>query len=133
MKSITRKPYPTNLTDKEWKVLEPILTHALYGNKTRTRGHPTYYPLREIVNGMMYILRTDCQWRQLPRDLPPWKTVYYHFRRQRRGIPEQIGEVLVGQMRARVGKGGPESALVDSQSVPSTAKGGCVAMTGARK
>lgn len=134
MKTMMRKSYPTDLTDEEWSVLEPILRGALYGNKSKSRGHPRHYPLREIVNAIMYILKTGCQWRQLPHDLPPWKTVYYHFRRWRhRGIMERIGEVLVGQMRVRVGKGGPESALVDSQSVPSTSKGGFVAMTGVKK
>ncbi len=61
----------SDLTDKEWSVLEPILRGALYGDKSRTRGHPRQYLLREIVNAIMYILKTGCPWRQLPHDLPP--------------------------------------------------------------
>ena len=71
MKAMMRKSYLTDLTNEEWSVLEPILRCALYGDKSRTRGHPRPYPLREIVNAMMYILKTGYQWRQLPHDLPP--------------------------------------------------------------
>ena len=85
METITRKPYETDLTDDEWAILEPILKRALYGDKTKTRGHPRHYPLREITNAILYVLKTGCQWRNLPHDLPPWKTVYYHFRRWERG------------------------------------------------
>jgi hypothetical protein len=71
METITRKPYETDLTDEEWTTLEPILKRALYGEKTKTRAHPKHYPLREIVNAILYLLKTGCQWRQLPHDLPP--------------------------------------------------------------
>ena len=70
METITRKPYETDLTDEEWTILEPILKRALYGEKTKTRAHPRHYPLREIVNAILYLLKTGCQWRQLPHDLP---------------------------------------------------------------
>jgi putative transposase len=134
METITRQPYETDLTDDEWAILEPILTHALYGNKTKTRGHPRHYPLREIVNAILYVLTTGCQWRNLPNDLPPWKTVYYHFRRWNpRGIIAQIRDALVSRARAQAGKDAPKHLAVDSQSVPSTAKGGHAAMTGARR
>jgi len=93
-----------------------------------------YYPLREIVNAILYALKTGCSWRQLPNDLPPWKTVYYHFRRwQKRGVLAQIRDALVEQARAQAGKAAPKSLAVDSPSVPSTAKGGRAGMTGARR
>jgi len=134
METITRKPYETDLTDDEWAILEPILQRALYGDKTKTRGHPRHYPLREIVNAILYALKTGCPWRQLPNDLPPWKTVYYHFRRwEKRGVLAQIRDALVEQARAQAGKAAPKSLAVDSPSVPSTAKGGRAGMTGARR
>jgi transposase len=134
METITRKPYETDLTDDEWAILEPVLKRALYGDKTKTRGHPRHYPLREIVNAILYVLKTGCQWRNLPHDLPPWKTVYYHFRRwEKRGVLAQIRDTLVEQARAQAGKAAPKHLAVDSQSVPSTAKGGHAAMTGARR
>jgi putative transposase len=134
METITRKPYETDLTDDEWAILEPVLKRALYGDKTKTRGHPRHYPLREITNAILYVLKTGCQWRNLPHDLPPWKTVYYHFRRwEKRGVLAQIRDTLVEQARAQAGKAAPKHLAVDSQSVPSTAKGGHAAMTGARR
>ena len=134
MGTITRKPYETDLTDEEWTILEPVLKRALYGDKTKTRGHPRHYPLREITNAILYVLKTGCQWRNLPHDLPPWKTVYYHFRRwEKRGVLAQIRDTLVEQARAQAGKDAPKHLAVDSQSVPSTAKGGHAAMTGARR
>jgi transposase len=70
METITRKPYETDLTDDEWAILEPVLKRALYGEKTKTRGHPRHYPLREIVNAILYVLKTGCQWRNLPTTCP---------------------------------------------------------------
>ena len=134
METITRKPYETDLTDDEWAILEPSLTRALYGDTTKTRGLPRHYPLREITNAILYVLTTGCQWRNLPHDLPPWKTVYDHFRQwQKRGVLAQIRDALVCRARAQASKAAPKHLAVDSQSVPSTAKGGHAGMTGARK
>jgi len=69
--TITRKPYETDPTDDEWAIPKLILQRALYGDKTKTRGHPRHYPLREIVNAILYALKTGCPRRQLPHDLPP--------------------------------------------------------------
>jgi transposase len=113
---------------------EPILKRALYRDTTKTRAHPRHYPLREITNAILYILKTGCQWRQLPHDLPPWQTVYDHFRRwQKRGVLAQIRDTLVQQARAQAGKAAPKHIAVDSQRVPSTARGGRAGMTGARR
>jgi len=68
--TITRKPYETDPTDDEWAIPKLILQRALYGDKTKTRGHPRHYPLREIVNAILYALKTGCPRRQLPHDLP---------------------------------------------------------------
>jgi len=109
METITRKLYETDLTDEEWTILEPLLKHALYGNKTKTRGHPRHYPLREIVNAILYVLKTGCQWRRLPNDLPLWTAAYYHFRRwNKRGIITQIRNALVSRAQAQAGKDAPE-------------------------
>ena len=66
--------YPSDLTDKEWEVLEPPLP------KPRKPGRPRKYPLREILNGIFYVLRSGCSWRMMSKDLPHWKTVYPYFR-----------------------------------------------------
>jgi transposase len=109
METITRKLYETDLTDEEWTILEPLLKHALYGNKTKTRGHPSHYPLREIVNAILYVLKTGYQWQQLPNDLPPWTAAYYHFWRwNKRGIIAQIRNALVSRAQAQAGKDAPE-------------------------
>ncbi|GIV11839.1 MAG: hypothetical protein KatS3mg021_2449 [Fimbriimonadales bacterium] len=129
-----RKPYASDLTDKEWALLEPRLKKALYGRKRKRRGAPPKYPLREIVNAILYVLTTGCQWHQLPHDLPPWKTVYYHFRRWRQlGVWDTVRDALVRLERLQMGRDAPRHLAVDSQSVPSTAKGGHAGTTQARK
>ena len=66
-----RRPgYPTDLTDEQWALIEPLLPPP------STDGRPEKHPHREIVNAISYVLRTGCAWRMLPRDLPPWQTVY---------------------------------------------------------
>ena len=126
--------YPTDLTDEEWAILEPVLTRALYGRKRKRIGPPRQYPLREILNAILYILVGGCPWRLLPHDLPPWKTVYYHFRRwQQRGVWEQVVQVLATQARRQAGLAPPKHLAVDSQSVPTTQKGGRAGMTAARR
>jgi transposase len=105
METITRPTYETDLTDEEWAIREPVLRKALYGDKTKSVGHPRHYPLREIVNAILYVLATGCQGRQLPHDLPPWKTLYYHFRRWRkRGILALIRDTLISAARQPAGK-----------------------------
>ena len=65
--------YQTDLTDAQWRVIEPLLRPA------KTTGRPRKGPMREICNAIFYLLGTGCQWRQMPRDLPPWSTVYRWF------------------------------------------------------
>ena len=124
-----REPYPTDLTDAEWHVLEPLVPAVKDG------GRRADHTRREIVNAILYVLRTGCQWRALPHDFPPWKTVYTYFRTWRLdGTWQQIHDTLRRQLRQAEGRH-PEAsaAIVDSQSVKTTEKGGRAAMMRARK
>ncbi len=71
---MSRKPYPSDLTDAQWEELAPLLPPD-----TR-RGHPRTTDLREVVNGILYVLRGGIPWRLMPHDLPPWGTVWWYFR-----------------------------------------------------
>jgi transposase len=123
-----RVSYPSDLTDAEWALLAPLLPPAPTG-RPRTRD------LREIVNGIFYILRTGCQWRYLPADYGPWSTVAYHFYRWRDdGTWAAILDVLRRAERVRQGRHSePSGLLLDSQTVKTTEKGGRAATTAARR
>ena len=73
----TRRPYPSDLTDKEWTLLKPLLASP------ERRGRPPKWPARYVADAVFYLLRSGCAWRMLPREYPPWQTVYYHFRKRR--------------------------------------------------
>ena len=76
--SRTRHPYPSDLTgQEEWDLLEPLLASP------ERRGRPPKWPARSIADAVFYLLRSGCAWRMLPREYPPWQTVYYHFRKWR--------------------------------------------------
>lgn len=124
-----RHPYPTDLTDQEWQILEPLVPPIESG------GRPAKHTRREIVNAILYVLRTGCQWRMLPHDLPPWRTTYIYFRNWRLdGTWQRIHDALRRQLREAEGRH-PEAsaAILDSQSVKTTEKGGLGATTQARK
>ena len=120
-----RKQYPSDVTDAEWQRLEPFVPAAKHG------GRPARWSRREIVNGVLYIVRTSSQWRAMPHDLPPWQTVYYYFRQWRNaGVWEQIHTALREQARRRLGREAtPSAAILDSQSVKTSQKGGRAAST----
>src|SRR6516162_1068371 len=77
----SRKPYLTDLNDSEWQLLAPLIPAARFG------GRPEAYRKREIVNAILYVLRTGCAWRFVPNDLPPWGIVYHYFWRWRKDGP----------------------------------------------
>ena len=116
----TRKRYPSDLRDVEWKVLEPLVPRVKPG------GRPEKYPRRELLNGMRYVLRTGCSWRSIPHDLPEWRSVYYYFSLWKKdGTWQRIHDSLRGDLRERMGRHRQASAgILDSQSVKTTEKGG---------
>ena len=90
--------YSSDLTDKEWKIIEPLLP-----KKKRTK--PPTWSKREILNGVLYQLKNGCNWCDLPRDLPPYSTVFWHYKQWRRqGVIKEIRDVLHSQVRQQLKK-----------------------------
>ena len=112
--------YPSDLTDEEWQLVEPLLPPRRPGGDKRT------VVMREVVNGLMYILSTGCQWRAIPKDLPPKSTVYDYFDLWTYdGTLERIHHALYDQCREQEQRDhSPTAAILDSQSVKSAEKGG---------
>lgn len=119
MMNIHRQAYQSDLKEQEWKWLNRFLPKP---SAVGSKGRPQEWPPREIVNAILYLLRTGCQWRMLPHDLPPWQTVYYHFRKWRAsGLWEKINRLLREQVRQAAGREvTPSAAIVDAQSVKTT-------------
>ena len=120
--------YPSDLTDAQWARLEPLLPSV------RPGGRPRAHPLREIIDALRYVLRGGMAWRALPHDYPPWQTVYHYFRMWRLdGTWERLNDELRQLVRERAGRNAqPTAAILDSQSVKTTEKGGLVATMGPR-
>ncbi len=115
-----RQAYPSDLSDEEWAIINPLLPAP------KGFGHPREVDLREILNAIFYVQRSGCQWEMLPHDLPPHPTVYGYFRKwQRKGIWQGIHDKLRHQLREQLGRQ-PDSAvaIADSQSVKTTEKRG---------
>ncbi|HEY9660742.1 MAG TPA: transposase [Allocoleopsis sp.] len=94
--------YSSDLSDKEWDVLEPLLDQIL-PKKKRTR--PSNWTKRDILNGILYQLKNGCNWCDLPKDFPPYSTVYWHYKQWREaGAFEKLMTVLHGQVRQQVKK-----------------------------
>ena len=118
-----RRPYLTDLTDAQWTRIAPLLPPAKSGPQG---GRPRTVDLREVLNGIFYFLKSGGEWRLLPHDLPPWGTVHYYYRQWRlAGVWPQIHDLLRTQVREAAGReASPSAAILDSQSVKTTKKGG---------
>jgi len=121
-----RRPYPCDLTDAEWQVLEPLIPVV------RPGGRPRAHPDREVIDAMLYVLRGGIAWRALPHEYPPWKTAYHDFRLWRLdGSWERMNAQLCTETRVRAGRSPePSAAILDSQSAKTTEKGGPAGGTG---
>jgi putative transposase len=120
MRRMKRKPYPTDLTDEQWAQLAPHIP------KSSGRGAPRRVDIREIINALLYLSRTGCQWRMLPHDLPSWEIVYHYFSQWRDdGTWERLNRELRIEVRQSVGKDPqPSAAILDSQSVKTSETSG---------
>ena len=114
--------YHSDLTDAQWARLDPLLP------RPQGSGHKQEIPLRSIANACLYVLRTGCQWRMLPRDYPKWQIVYYHFAKWcRTHVWQDVLSVLREQDRLSAGRAAaPSMLIVDSQSTKTTEMGGDV-------
>jgi putative transposase len=107
--------YPTDLTDSAWEVIQEIVAD----NRKRK------YPLRTILNALLYITKAGCQWRLLPKDLPPWPICYYYFWKWRNeGKWEKLNKALVERRRVKAGRDpSPSVGVIDYQSVKNSERG----------
>jgi putative transposase len=129
--NMARTAYPSDLTDEQWPIIASMIPPAEPGGRHRCVN------MREVINAILYLLRTGCSWRQLPHDFPPWGTVHYYYRRFRLdGTWEHIHDKLRERVRRKAGKKPtPSAGVLDSQSVKTAApqKGGRTVTTRASK
>ena len=126
---MARKSYPSDLTDAQWRLIEDLIPPAKLG------GRPREVSMREVLNAIMYLLRSGCAWRLLPHDFPKWNIVYHYLWRFRReGVWRDIHDLLRDELRVAEGReASPSAAVIDSQSVKTTEKKGFAATMPARR
>ena len=114
------KRYPTDLNDKKWDIINPLLPGALPG------GRPRKISVRKLINAILYVTRSGCAWRLLPHGFPPWQTVYGYYRRwTKNGVWQRIHDSLRAWVRQKAGRHKhPTAGSIDSQSVKTTALAG---------
>lgn len=119
-----RKPYPTDLTDEQWAIIAQLLPQP-------RRGRKPIHTRREMIKALLYMVRTGCQWRMLPHDLPPWEAVYAFWRTLvDSGTLERINDALRVQIRLEEDReANPSVLIIDSQSVQTAEKRGVVDST----
>lgn len=119
-----RKAYSSDITDEQWSHLRILLPKARGKGRRRSSQQQ-----RELINGMLYVNHTGCQWRDLPHDFPPWQTVYGYFEDLvEAGVWKEINDILRRGVRQQAGRDPePSVVIIDSQSVKTTEKRGTVA------
>jgi transposase len=116
----TRRCYPSDLSDRQWAQVGRFIPAP------RPGGRPAKYDRREIVDALLYIARTGCQWRALPHDFPPWDSVYWYFRTWKKDgtLDRLLDELRGGLRRAERRPRQPSAAILDGQPAKTTEKGG---------
>lgn len=132
-KNKQREPYPTDLTDKQWSLIESLLPQPK--SNQLTGGRPRTTDLREVVNACLYQARSGGAWRMLPHDFPRWKQVFKYFDAWKKdGTWQKIHDHLHQQVRIKAGKNAkPSAGIIDAQSVQTTKKGVFAALTRGRR